>query len=50
MLKLPLNALYRPAQVGARQPWLLVLMHGVGSNAQDLFGLSDAVPPAIRAC
>lgn len=44
MLKLPLNALYRPAQAGAQQPWLLVLMHGVGSNAQDLFGLSDAVP------
>ena len=45
MLKLPLNALYRPAQEGTAQPWLLVLMHGVGSNAQDLFGLAEYVPP-----
>ena len=26
------------------QPWLLVLMHGVGSNEEDLFGLADFVP------
>jgi phospholipase/carboxylesterase len=25
-------------------PWLLVLMHGVGSNEDDLFGLADFVP------
>lgn len=48
MLKLPLNGLYRPAQQGTEQPWLLVLMHGVGSNAQDLFGLADYVPPAYH--
>lgn len=44
MLKLPLNGLYRPASSDAQTPWLLVLMHGVGSNAADLFGLADYVP------
>ena len=44
MLQLPLYGLYRPAQEDVTQPWLLVLMHGVGSNAQDLFGLVDYVP------
>lgn len=44
MLDLPLNGLYRPAHEGVAQPWLLVLMHGVGSNAEDLFGLADYVP------
>jgi phospholipase/carboxylesterase len=44
MLQLPLDALYRPAQQGLDDPWLLVLMHGVGSNAEDLFGLADYVP------
>lgn len=44
MLQLPLNGLYRPAQAGTKEPWLLVLMHGVGSNAQDLFGLAGHVP------
>lgn len=44
MLQLPLDALYRSAEQGIDQPWLLVLMHGVGSNAEDLFGLADYVP------
>lgn len=44
MLNLPLKSLYRPAQADTAQPWLLVLMHGVGSNAEDLFGLADYVP------
>lgn len=44
MLKLPLNGLYRPAPPDVAQPWLLVLMHGVGSNAEDLFGLASYVP------
>lgn len=48
MLQLPLNGLYRPAQqtpeAGTAAPWLLVLMHGVGSNAQDLFALAPQVP------
>lgn len=48
MLQLPLNGLYRPAQEGTAQPWLLVLMHGVGSNAEDLFGLAGHVPPAYH--
>ena len=37
MLDLPLSFLHRPATPGS-EPWLLVLMHGVGSNEQDLFG------------
>ena len=44
MLDLPLSFLYRPAAVDAPRPWLLVLMHGVGSNEQDLFGLAPYVP------
>lgn len=40
-----LYALHRPAQPRTgEQPWLLVLMHGVGSNEQDLMGLAPAVP------
>ena len=35
---LPLSFLHRPAAPGTAQPWLLVLLHGVGSNEQDLFG------------
>lgn len=44
MLDLPLSFLYRPAAADAPRPWLLALMHGVGSNEQDLFGLSPRVP------
>ena len=40
----PLTFLERPA-AGTSTPWLLVLMHGVGSNEQDLFGLAPYVPP-----
>lgn len=45
MLDLELQHLYRPAAAGAGEAWLLVLMHGVGSNEQDLFGLADLLPP-----
>ncbi|NMM87003.1 phospholipase [Rhodococcus sp. SRB_17] len=44
MLDLPLTFLSRPASAGTTQPWLLVLMHGVGSNEQDLFGLAAHIP------
>ena len=47
MLQLPLSFLHRPADTSASAstlPWLLVLMHGVGSNEQDLFGLAPYVP------
>jgi phospholipase/carboxylesterase len=44
MLTLPLTFMHRPAQPHVRHPWLLVLMHGVGSNEQDLFGLAPYVP------
>ena len=45
---LPLHALHRPAAPGTEQPWLLVLLHGVGSNEQDLFGLAPQVPPRFH--
>ncbi len=48
MLDLPLSFLHRPPAEDVAQPWLLVLMHGVGSNEQDLFGLAGFVPPAFH--
>ena len=48
MLDLPLSYLHRPADDGAGTPGLLVLMHGVGSNAEDLFGLADYVPAHLH--
>ena len=47
-LELPLTHLYRPAEPTAGSPWLLVLMHGIGSNEQDLFGLAPSVPPRFH--
>lgn len=47
-LDLPLSFLHRPAATGTPQPWLLLLMHGVGSNEQDLFGLAPYVPPQFH--
>lgn len=44
-LHLPLKFLEQPAGGNVREPWLLVLMHGVGSNEQDLFGLARLMPP-----
>ena len=43
MLELPLTFLQRPAASTTPKPWLLVLMHGVGSNEQDLFALSPQI-------
>lgn len=37
--------LYRPANIAPDEAaWLLVLLHGVGSNEADLFSLAPAVP------
>jgi phospholipase/carboxylesterase len=44
MPDLPLSFLHRPADPSVTDPWLLVLMHGVGSNEADLFGLAPHVP------
>ena len=44
MLDLPLTFLQRPAIATTPRPWLLVLMHGVGSNEQDLMGLAPQMP------
>ena len=43
-LELPLTQLYRAVDPAAGAPWLLILLHGVGSNEADLFGLAPAVP------
>lgn len=37
---LPLHYLMRPASPGDGKPPLLLLLHGVGSNERDLFGLA----------
>lgn len=47
-LHLPLKFLAHGAQPDVREPWLLVLMHGVGSNEQDLFGLARMMPPQFN--
>jgi phospholipase/carboxylesterase len=47
-LDLTLTHLHRTATPAAGEPWLLVLMHGVGSNEADLFGLAPAVPPQFH--
>src|SRR6478735_760699 len=47
-LELPLPYLYRTADPAVSSPWLLVLMHGIGSNEQDLFGLAPSVPPQFH--
>lgn len=44
MLDLPLTFLKRPAAANVPRPWLLVLLHGVGSNEQDLFSLCAQLP------
>lgn len=44
MLHLPLQFLYQAASDDSTPPSLLVLMHGVGSNEQDLFSLAPYVP------
>jgi len=44
MLDLPLTFLKRPASPSVPQPWLLVLLHGVGSNEQDLYSLCAQLP------
>jgi phospholipase/carboxylesterase len=42
---LPLTYLVREPKIAAATPPLLVLLHGVGSNEEDLFGLADALDP-----
>jgi len=44
MLDLSLTFLKRPALPSVPQPWLLVLLHGVGSNEQDLYSLCAQLP------
>jgi phospholipase/carboxylesterase len=47
-LHLPFKFLAHGAKPDTREPWLLVLMHGVGSNEQDLFGLARLMPPQFH--
>ncbi len=48
MLDLELSHRLRPAAPDTAQPWLLVLMHGVGSNEEDLFALSPYLPAGLH--
>jgi phospholipase/carboxylesterase len=43
--ELSLVHLARPAQAHTERPPLLLLLHGVGSNERDLFGLAPALDP-----
>ncbi|MEY2953339.1 MAG: hypothetical protein RLZZ401_1426, partial [Pseudomonadota bacterium] len=45
---LVLSFLERSAASSITAPWLLVLMHGVGSHEADLFGLASYVPPQFH--
>jgi len=45
---LPLVSLYRPAVATPDDAWLVVLLHGVGSNEQDLFDLAPQLPPQFH--
>jgi phospholipase/carboxylesterase len=47
-LNLPLTFQHREAARNTDAPWLLILMHGVGSNDDDLFGLAPHVPPRFH--
>ena len=48
MLDIPLSYLHRPAEPSTPAPWLLVLLHGMGSQERDLFELSPFVPKAFH--
>lgn len=41
----PLDHLYRPAQTVNKQSAVLFLLHGYGSNKEDLFSFSNYLPP-----
>ncbi len=42
--KLNLHYLVRPAKIKSEKPPLLILLHGVGSNEEDLFSFADELP------
>lgn len=41
---LSLKYIYKPAKEGVRNPKLLLLLHGYGSNERDLFSFADELP------
>lgn len=43
--KLSLSYLHRAPKVEVKNPPLLILLHGFGSNEQDLFSLAEDFPP-----
>lgn len=47
-MKLPLSFLEHPAHGDVQAPWLMVLMHGVGSNEGDMFRLAPHMPPQFH--
>ncbi|WP_246835824.1 hypothetical protein [Leptospira meyeri] len=43
----PLEYLVRKPKVSIENPPLLLLLHGVGSNEEDLFSLSNYLPESL---
>ncbi|HEY0868274.1 MAG TPA: hypothetical protein VGE01_12885, partial [Fimbriimonas sp.] len=43
----PLHSLFAPARAPADTNTLLILLHGLGSNEQDLFALADELDPRL---
>lgn len=46
-MKLPLEYLVRKPKVSTENPPLLLLLHGVGSNEEDLFSLTEFLPDSL---
>jgi phospholipase/carboxylesterase len=42
-----LHYIYRDAKEKSEKPPLLILLHGVGSNEQDLFSFADKLPARV---
>jgi len=47
MSKLSLEYLIRPPKIEIEEPPLLVMLHGYGSNEQDLFSFADELPEKL---
>lgn len=45
-MRLPLQFMHRPAT--GPDPWLLLLLHGVGSNEADMFDLAPSLPSNVH--
>ena len=46
-MKLSLEYLVRQPKISIQKPPLLILLHGFGSNEQDLFSFADELPDEL---